>query len=618
MADVSQLSASLAPAIVPVQPVSPVGPQDWPNLVEMFFAQAERLGDAPLLWTKPQGSWVSRSWRETASDVARLAHALRELGVARGDRVVLVSENRPEWLISDLAIMAAGGITVPAYTTNTERDHHHICENSGALFAIVSGPKLAKALLPAVYRLNGFKAVIGIEPLKIGQSSGVTLYDYAQLLAASPGTVAQVRPWANFSRADTACLIYTSGTGGAPRGVMQHHGAILINGTDVRDLIWRDFGTEPDVFLSFLPLSHAYEHTASQFAALTLAAQIYYAESLEKLAANLEEVRPTIMVVVPRLFEVLRTRITKAVEKQGRLAAWLFHWALKLGQIRYDTGGLNWWQSLFDRLLDRTVRKKVQLKLGGRMKAMVAGGAPLNPQVGLFFQSLGIQLCQGYGQTEAAPVISCNIPSAKIKLHSVGPPLPHVEVRIADDGEILVRGESVMHGYWRNPEDTARALQNGWLHTGDIGHIDGDGHIVITDRKKDIIVNDKGDNVSPQRVEGMLTLEPEIVQAMVYGDKRPHLVGLVVPDPEWMTGWAKANGKTGGLAVLYQDPQLLAALQQAVDRVNKNLGVTEKVRRICVARDSFTTENEMMTPTQKIRRHMIKQQYETQLIGLYG
>jgi long-chain acyl-CoA synthetase len=610
--------AQVVPIRAGVMPAAVGATTTWPNLVEMFFDQTDRMADQPLTWVKREGTWVSRSWKEIALEVAKLAHALREIGVERGDRVVLVSENRPEWLVCDLAIMAAGAITVPAYTTNTERDHHHILENSGAMFAIVSGPKLAKAVMPAVYRIQGFKAVIGIDALKIGQSSGVVLHDYDDLVRASPGTPAQVRLWANFQRSDTACLIYTSGTGGAPRGVMQHHGAILSNATDIRDLIRRDFGDLPDVFLSFLPLSHAYEHTASQFGSIALSGQIYYAESLEKLASNLEDVRPTIMVVVPRLFEVLRARISKAVEKQGVVAAWLFKWALKLGEIRYEKGQLNWWQSLFDKLLDRTVRKKVQLKLGGRMKAMVAGGAPLNPQVGLFFQSLGIQLCQGYGQTEAAPVISCNIPSAGIKLHSVGPPLPSVEVRIADDGEILVRGETVMHGYWRNEEDTARALQDGWLHTGDIGHIDGQGHIIITDRKKDIIVNDKGDNVSPQRVEGMLTLEPEIVQAMVYGDKRPHLVGLVVPDPEWLSTWIKANGKTGSLGVLYQDPQLLAALQLAVDRVNKSLSVTERVRRIAIARDVFTTENELMTPTLKIRRHLIKQIYEPALISLYG
>lgn len=613
-------SAVPSPVVTPIRGEGqPVPAQGWANLVEMFFANADQLGDKPLLWAKQEGAWVARSWRQSADEVARLAGALRELGLQKGDRVVLVSENRPEWCICDLAIMAAGGITVPAYTTNTERDHQHILENSGALLAIVSTPRLAKNLMPCAYRIDGFRGIIGIEPLKIGQESGVQLHDYATLLAGSITTAAQAKMWATFSRNDTACIIYTSGTGGAPRGVMQHHGAILSNAADVRDLIHREFEEGPDVFLSFLPLSHAYEHTASQFAAMALGAQTYYAESLEKLAANLEDVRPTIMVVVPRLFEVLRAKITKGVEKQGVVPAWLFKWALKLGALRYENGGtLNWWQRIFDRLLDRTVRAKVKMRLGGRIKAMVAGGAPLNPQVGMFFHALGVRLCQGYGQTEAAPVISCNIPSSKIKMHTVGPPLPSVEVRIGDDGEILVRGELVMHGYWRNPEETARVLQNGWLHTGDIGHIDADGHIVITDRKKDIIVNDKGDNVSPQRVEGMVTLEPEIYQTMVYGDRKPHLVALVVPDPEWLADWCQQNGKPRELATVYQDPELVSALQRAVDRVNKNVSTTEKMRRIAIAREAFTVENEQMTPTLKIRRHVIKRIYGDVLEGLYN
>jgi long-chain acyl-CoA synthetase len=612
------VSAPLSTVVIPLVPLESLEPDRmWSNLVEMFFTTADQFADQPFLWAKSDDRWASRTWRETAEDVARLAGSLRELGLQKGDRVVLVSENRPEWCISDLAIMTAGGITVPAYTTNTERDHQHILENSGARLAIVSTPKLARNFLPAAYRIDGFRGIIGIEPLKIGQSSGVTLHAYSTLLAGSITTILQARLWATFTRNDTACIIYTSGTGGAPRGVMQHHGAILSNATDVRDLIRREFAAGPDVFLSFLPLSHAYEHTASQFGAIALGAQIYYAESLDKLASNLEEVRPTIMVVVPRLFEVLRTKISKSVENQSALAAWMFKWALKLGELRYEKGELNWWQRLFDRLLDRTVRTKVKQKLGGRIKAMVAGGAPLNPQVGLFFHALGLQLCQGYGQTEAAPVISCNLPSTKIKMHSVGPPLPSVEVRIADDGEILVRGELVMQGYWQNPEETARVLQNGWLHTGDIGHIDADGHIVITDRKKDIIVNDKGDNVSPQRIEGVLTLEPEIYQAMVFGDRKPHLVALIVPDPEWLSHWARQNGKTENLALLYQDSSLSSALQSAVDRVNKNVSTTEKVRRIAVARESFTVENEQMTPTLKIRRHVIKRIYGESLENLY-
>jgi long-chain acyl-CoA synthetase len=596
-------------------------PETWPNLVTMFFDQAERRGDRPFLWRKVDGAWASISWADAARQVASLATALRAIGIAPGDRVVLVSENRPEWCLADLGIMAAGAVTVPTYTTNTERDHVHILENSGAKAAIVSTAKLAKTLLPAVYRSNDCLSVIGIEPLRIGQSSAAQVHDWSKLLADHPGDVAAARAEAaKVKRSDLACLIYTSGTGGAPRGVRQHHGAILMNLSGCIDIIENDFPKDdPETFLSFLPASHAYEHTGGQFLPIALGGEIYYAESLEKLAANIEETRPTIMVVVPRLFEVLRQRISKAIEKQGGLAAKLLDQALRLGRKKYDNGGrLPIWDRPLDLLLQRTIRKKVQGRFGGRLKAMVAGGAPLNPEVGIFFYSLGVTLLQGYGQTEAAPVVSCNRPSRNIKMHTVGPPLKGVEVKIAADGEICVRGELVMHGYWQNEAESARVLRDGWLLTGDIGHIDEDGHIVITDRKKDIIVNDKGDNVAPQRVEGMLTLQPEILQAMVYGDRRPHLVGLIVPDPEWAAEWAEAHGRANDPAALKADPDFHRAVAAAVDRVNAQLSVIEKVRRVVLADEAFTVENEMMTPSLKIRRHVIRQRYGERLDALYG
>lgn len=593
-------------------------PETWPNLVTMFFDQAERLGDKPFLLRKEGREWRAISWQAAAGQVASFATALRAIGIQPGDRVMLVSENRPEWCIADLGIMAAGAITVPTYTTNTERDHLHILENSCAKAAIVSNVRLARTLLPAVYQSTNCRKVIGMEPLRIGQSTGATVHEWSRLLAEHPGDIAAVRAQATAKREDLACIIYTSGTGGAPRGVRQHHGAILHNVSGCIEIIAQDFGVGDESFLSFLPLSHAYEHTGGQHFPIGLGASIYYAEGLEKLASNIEETKPTIMVVVPRLFEVLRQRIGKAIEKQGALPAQLLAQALRLGRKKYETGSLPFWEKPLDLLLDRTIRKKVQARLGGRLKAMVAGGAPLNPEVGLFFSSLGVTLLQGYGQTEAGPVISCNRPSAGIRMHTVGPPLKSTEVRIAEDGEILVRGELVMHGYWQNDEETARVLKDGWLHTGDIGHIDERGHIVITDRKKDIIVNDKGDNVAPQRVEGMLTLQPEILQAMVYGDRRPHLVGLVVPDPEWSLEWAQANGLRGDLAALRDNPAFVRAVMAAVDRVNAQLSVIEKVRRIMLADAPFSVENEQLTPSLKIRRHVLKKVYGDQLNALYG
>jgi long-chain acyl-CoA synthetase len=590
--------------------------EHFPNLVTMFFTRAAEQGDRPFLWAKKNKKWTALSWRETAEQVASLAAALKRIGLRPGDMVMLVAENRPEWCIADLAIMAAGCVTVPTYTTNTERDHQHILDDSGARAVIVSTQKLARAVLPAAQRTSGCEHVIAIEPLPGGQTSNIQYYDWAALIASEAPDVAACAAAADFTRQDLACLIYTSGTGGAPRGVMLHHGALLHNVEGCLDVIANDFGWDEEVFLSFLPASHAYEHSGGQMFPIGLGAQIYYAEGIEKLASNIEETKPTIMVVVPRLFEVLRQRILKEVEKQGKLPAYLMKRALDIGAKDY-AGTLPVWDRPMNFLLDKTLRPKIGAKFGGRIKAMVSGGAPLNPEVGIFFHSLGLTFLQGYGQTEAAPVISCNRPKAGIKLDTVGPPLKNTEVRIAEDGEILVRGELVMAGYWRNPSLTERTVVDGWLHTGDVGHIDERGRIVITDRKKDLIILDKGDNVAPQRVEGMLTLQPEIAQAMVHGDRRPYLVGLIVPETDWTAEWAKANGKPSDAAFLRMDGDYHKALGTAVDRVNAQLSTIEKVRRFILADEPFTTDNEQLTPSIKIRRHVLKQAYGERLEALY-
>lgn len=586
--------------------------EHFPNLVTMFFIRATEKGDAPFLWTKEAGSWQSLSWAEVARRVASLSEALRQQGLKPGDRVVLVSENRPEFCIADLAVMAAGCVTVPTYTTNTERDHTHILENSGARAAIVSTAKLAQTLLPAIVRSSTCEFLIGMEQLP---KSGVRTLDFGELAgdpAADVGTV--VSRAAAMKREDLACLIYTSGTGGAPRGVRQHHGSILCNVEGCVDIIVEDFGWGEEIFLSFLPLSHAYEHSGGQYLPIGLGGQIYYAEGLEKLAANIEEVGPTIMVVVPRLFELIRGRLIKAVEKQGGIGKKLFDKALELAAR--DKPRLS--DLPYRIAIDLLLKPKVAKRFGGRSKAMVSGGAPLNPEIGQFFAALGVTLLQGYGQTEAGPVISCNRPRAGIKSDTVGPPMKNVEVKIADDGEILVRGELVMHGYWRNDAESERVLKDGWLYTGDVGFLDEAGRLKITDRKKDLIVNDKGDNIAPQKVEGMLTLQPEIGQAMVSGDRRPYIVGLVVPDQEWLASWAEERGLSPELAKLKDNTDLHRALMAAVDRVNGDLSVIERVRRIVIADDAFTIANEQMTPSMKNRRHAIRAVYGERLDALYG
>ncbi|QJU57082.1 long-chain fatty acid--CoA ligase [Sphingomonas sp. AP4-R1] len=585
--------------------------EPFPNLVAMFFARAKARGDTPFLWHKENGAWRPLSWAKVAEQVAAVAQALRASGLQPGDRVMLVSENRPEWCIADLGIMAAGCVTVPTYVTNTERDHAHIVENSGARAAIVSTAKLARTLLPALARSSSCDMMIAMESVGLGRVGAIRIHDWSELLDRQTPDVAACAASAHFARGDLACIIYTSGTGGAPRGVRQHHGAILQNVAGCMAIIAEDFHTGDEIFLSLLPLSHAYEHSGGQHLPIGLGGQIYYAEGIDKLAANIEEVRPTIMIVVPRLFELLRGRILKAVEKEGGAGKWLLGKALALGA----KGRVSLADKPLDLLLSATVRPKIGKRFGGRMKALVSGGAPLNPEVGQFFSALGLTILQGYGQTEAGPVISCNRPRAGIDHATVGPPLLGTEVRIAEDGEILVRGECVMAGYWNNEAETARVLVDGWLHTGDIGVIDDRGRIRITDRKKDLIVNDKGENVAPQRIEGMLTLEPEIGQAMVAGDRRPHLVGLIEPDLQWMAEWAAANNVP--LADARHAPALHRALMAAVDRVNAGLSVTEKVRRILITDEPFSIENGEMTPSLKIRRHVIRERYGPRLDALY-
>ena len=585
----------------------------------MFLEQAERHADKTLLVVKTGGKWVPLTWGEVRETVSRLSRGLRAIGVEPGDRVVIVSENRPEWLISELAILCARAIAVPAYTTNTVEDHVHIIHNVSARAVIVSTRKLQKNALAAAHKIDSCDLAVVMEPPHAGQDiGGVAVHTWDDVLAkgaAMPDDVAGVV--AKAARTDTAAVIHTSGTGGAPRGVMLSHGAILHNCEGAAILFGKHMEYGKESFLSFLPLSHSYEHMAGQFFPMSIGAEIHYAESIEALVGNMAEAKPTIMTAVPRLYETMYARVQKSTAQNKGLKKKLFDTALALGTKKYHRpGSLTLGERIMDAIVDRLVRDKIRARFGGRLKFFVSGGAPLNVDIGVYFTALGINLLQGYGLTESAPLISCNLPD-KVKLHTVGPPVANTEVRIADDGEILVRGELVMQGYWGDDKATASVIKDGWLHTGDIGLLDEDGYLQITDRKKDIIVNSGGDNISPQRVEGFLALQPEIHQAMVFGDKRPYLVALLVPDPDFLAEWAKAADKAADLGEIHADPGLHEAVSRAVERVNSDLSQFERVRRFMIARGPFTVENGMMTPSMKIRRHMIKQDYGTALENLY-
>ena len=588
----------------------------WNSLPDMFYNVATKHGESAFLWKKSSGEYQALSWKTVLDEVTRLAIGLKNLEVKKGDRIAIVSENRPEWAIADLAIMSVGAISVPTYITNTIEDHKHILSDSSAIGVMVSNEILAKKILAAADNISSTKFVVAMDDINISNSS-TSVYQWRDILKKvvdSNKNIVQIL--ANISRQDTACIIYTSGTGGKPKGVMLSHEAIMTNCMGAHELL-QQLGLGKEVFLSFLPLSHAYEHTAGLYFPISIGAEIYYAESVDTLSTNLLEAKPTIMVSVPRLYEVMHRRITSALKRQSKTKQTLFNNAIILGTKVYNSPSqLTLVQRLTNAVLERLVRDKVRARFGGKLKAMISGGAPLNHEVGMFFTALGVRLLQGYGQTEAGPVISCNTPN-KSKLHTVGPPLTGVEVKIADDGEILARGKLIMNGYWNDKELTESVIQDGWLHTGDIGKIDQDGYIQITDRKKDIIVLSGGDNLSPQKVESILTLQPQVDQAMIYGDGKPHIIALIVPDKEFTDNWVSENNYTENLSSLPKNKYFIQALSTAIEQANELLSPIERIKGFLIATEPFTIDNELLTPTLKLRRHKILQLYKKPLDDVY-
>ncbi len=556
---------------------------DWPNLPTMLFDRA-RLWPARVLFRAFRDKqWRSLTWAEVARAAAGLAATLRARGIGPGDRVLIVAENRPEFAVAELAVMAIQAVSVPTYTTNTVADHAHVLADSGARAAIVSGGKLAERVREAG-PLDLMIVMDGPAGDDLSWQEAVSAPADVDMLAAEAATIPSEA---------LCCLIYTSGTGGAPKGVMLPHRALLTNCRGARKLLAPLLG-EGETYLSFLPLSHSYEHLVGLYFLPSIGTEVVFARGTEHLAADMAAVRPTVMTAVPRIFEVIRGRILQGVAKQPAWKQALFHRALGVGLRRVQGERIGLLDRLLDPLLERLVRQGVRERFGGRLKGIMSGGGRLDPDVGRFFLALGLPIMQGYGQTEAGPVISAN-PPFRIRIDTVGPPLDGVELRIAGDGEICVRGGLVMHGYWNNPEATAGAIRDGWLHTGDIGTQDSDGYLRITDRKRDIIKTSGGDMVSPARLEGVLMQQPEIAQAVVAGDGRAHLVALIVP-AEGMDETAVALG---------------------VDRANKMLSVTERVRRWRLV-PPFTLENGGLTTTQKIRRAAVLKQHAGEVTEMYG
>jgi long-chain acyl-CoA synthetase len=565
----------------------------WPNLPTMMFALARTWPDKPMLRAFRDGAWRSITWGEFGRLAASCARRLRGAGIAADDRVMIVSENRPEYPIAETALMAIRAIPVPTYTTNTVADHAHILRDSGARAAIVSSPVLAGTMREAGRLAGGLELLVVMDgaPEEAGGSPRLIHWSARVADPDPPDDIALQA--AAIGTETLACLIYTSGTGGAPKGVMLPHRSILSNCRGAFELL-RPLRLRDEVYLSYLPTSHSYEHTVGLFFLPSIGTEIVYCRGVEYLAADLMAARPTILTTVPRVLEVIQNRVLAQVARQPPWRRKLFQRALDLGLKALDEQRLSMGERLLDLALDRLVRARVRARFGGRLKAAMSGGARLEPHIGRFFLALGLRVMQGYGQTEAGPVISANSPEG-IRIDTVGRPLRGVDLRVAADGEILVRGELVMDGYWRRPEATAQAIRDGWLHTGDIGALDNAGYLHITDRKKDMIVLSGGENISPAKVEGMLMAEQEIAQAVVAGDGRSSLTALVVP----------ADGSDD------------MAVALAVNRVNLRLSITERIRRHAIVAP-FTVENGLLTPTQKIRRMLVIRANTQVLAKLHG
>jgi len=485
------------------------------NLTELFFSQAEKQNPKGIFleWLNPKNKKIF-TWSEASSNIYKLANVLKNY-VKEGDRCLLVSENRPEWLIADLSIMLTKAITVPAYTTYTENDYKYLIEDCEPSVVIVSNTEMHNKLKNIIQNKKFIKKVITFERLDAVdyQNKYVTFDEIIKKNLLENEKIKNI----NLKRSSPACIIYTSGTGGNPKGVILSHGGILNNCEGACEILKPLIPKRP-IFLTWLPLSHSYEHTV-QFAQIAVAAKVFYAEKIEKLLDNISEAKPTIMTAVPRFYQNLYNKININMKKAKGFKAKLIESTINLGKKELQNKKMSFFEKFLNFMVTILVRKKIKKQFGGNLKAFVSGGGALDKEIGEFLNAIGLPTLQGYGLTETSPVVSCN-PIHNIRIETVGPPFAGNQVKIAKDGEILVKGENVMLGYWNKKEETDRVLKQGWLYTGDIGEIDLDGYLKITDRKKDIIVSAGGDNISPAKIENQLSNFPEIDQSLVYGDEK--------------------------------------------------------------------------------------------------
>jgi len=560
------------------------------NLLELFYQKYQEQDKENIFLQSIKEDKKKYTWENVYTNINKLSEEISK-DIEKGDRCLIISENRPEWMMLDLSIMLSKGITVPVYTSYTERDYEYIIDDCTPSVIIVSNNTQYKKIRNVISRKKFIKKIIFFDEIN-NQSKGIHL-NINDILKK------KVCKFKNFfdlkiQRNDVACIIYTSGTQGTPKGVMLSHGGILNNCDGAYNLI-NKFTSKKPKFLTWLPLSHSYEHTV-QFVQIALGARVYYADSIEKLIENMTVCSPEIMTAVPRFYQNLYQKINTTFSKAKGLKKFLINQTVTLGRKKLEKKTFSLVENFTNIICEKLVRKKIKKQFGGNLKAFISGGGALDKEVGSFLNAIGLPTLQGYGLTETSPVVSCNSID-EIKVETVGRPFKGNLVKIADDGEILVKGENVMLGYWKNEEETNKVLKNGWLSTGDIGEFDGE-FLKITDRKKDIIITPGGDNISPIKIENDLNKSDFIEQSLVYGDNKAYLVSLIVLSKEYKN---------------ISDEKI----KEEIDKINKNLSKIEKIKKFLIIKNQFTIENDMMTPTLKLKRYKIIKKYKVELENLF-
>lgn len=593
---------------------------DFQTLTELFtsvFSHFRGQEDQAPIARKINGAYVPISYSSLGQDCRHLAAFLKDKGIERGDRVAILSENRPGWYLADMAILSLGAIDVPLYPSLPPNQIEYILNNCGAKGIIVSNMLQLGKILSIWPKLDDLNLVIVMnklnEPIEEVIELSQAKSEGKELLKAHPWLLNGIKTKPD----DVATIIYTSGTTGLPKGVMLTHRNLCENVKSCSTVIRLD---QTDSSLSFLPLSHAYERTGGYYLLFACGARIYLAESIETISMNISEAKPTIIFTVPRLFERMKTNMLKTVAKEGGVKEKIFYWAVRTGGAYHKqlpTGKVSPVVAMQHKLADKLVYHKLRNRFGGRLRYFVSGGAALPQKTGEFFQAIGITILEGFGLTETSPVTNVNRPN-KVKFGTVGPAVENVEMRIAPDGELLLKGPNIMKGYWKDEAATAEVIKEGWLHTGDIGEIDAEGCLKITDRKKHIIVTTGGKNIAPLPIENLILESPYVNQTMIVGEKRPFLIALIVPDFEKLKEFASEQNLTASTPTeLIATKEVLQLFDKLLRSVSRQLATHEKVRKFLLIDQAFSIENSLMTPTMKLKRKDIAKKYSKEIDKLY-